>query len=232
MTALLIVLAVLLGIGLLPVGVRLLYDGGELALRLKLGPMRAKLLPVKQLHGRKLARQYEKKIKSDQAKLKKRAAKRAQKKKKKQDDKQKPKEQLALERQERKRKKPSLSELLEMVRLALDVAGKLPRKLMMSELYLHIICGGADAAQTAISYGRVWAAVGSALPVLRKAFRIRREDVGVYFDYERDSMDISARMDVQVRVGAVVLLTFGAGVRFLRLLLNNLLQRKLQKKEG
>ncbi len=226
MTALVIVLAVLLLIGLLPAGVKLRYDNGDLEMRLKLGPFRVPLLPTKPLHGKKLARQHRRKVRAGQEKLKKKAQKKALKRKKKEEEKKKTKEQRKQERLERKKKKLSLSDLMRFLRLAVETAGKLPRKLRINELYLHVICGGKDADQAAIGYGRTWAAVGTALPVLERAFRIRRRDVGVELDYGQASVGIIARLDIHMLIGAAALLAFGTGFRFLKILIANKFKRK------
>lgn len=231
MTALLIVLAVLLLIGFLPAGVKLRYDDGDVEMKLKLGPFRVPLLPARQPRGKKLARRHRKKIKAGRESMKKRAEKRARNKKKKEEEKRKPKEQRTRERLEKKKKKLSFEELMQFVSLALEVVGKLPRKLMMNELYLHVTYSGSDAARAAIGYGRAWAVVGSALPVLERAFRIRKRDVGVDLDYGRESLEVFARLDVHMLVGTAALLAFGAGFRALKLLLAGKIKRKMKEKE-
>ena len=210
MTALLIVLAVLLLIGFLPAGVKLRYDDGDVEMKLKLGPFRVPLLPARQPRGKKLARRHGKKIKAGRESKKKRAEKRARNKKK---------------------KKLSFEELMQFVSLALEMVGKLPRKLMMNELYLHVTYSGSDAARAAIGYGRAWAVVGSALPVLERAFRIRKRDVGVDLDYGRESLEVFARLDVHMLVGTAALLAFGAGFRAFKLLLAGKIKRKMKEKE-
>lgn len=226
MTALFIVLAGLLVLGFLPMGAKLRYDDGDLEVRLKIGPFRIPLLPVKQPHGKKLAKQHGRKIRAEQKKLKKKAEKKARKKKKAEEEKQKTKEQRARERLEQKKKKLSFDELMQIARLALDMAGRLPRKLTVNELYLHVTFGGRDAAKAAVGYGRAWAAVGAAMPVLRKTFRIRRENVGVELDCERENLGIFGRLDIHMLVGTATLLAFGTGFRFLKLLIENKLKLK------
>lgn len=231
MTGLLIALAVLLLIGFIPAGAKVRYDDGDLEVKIKAGPFCVPLLPSKQQHGKKLARQYNKKVKADREKLKKKALKKVQKKKKKEEEKKKPKEQQARERLEKKKKKLSLDELMQLARIALKTVSKLPRKLVMKELCLHVKCGGGDAAQAAIGYGRVCAVTATALPILEKALRIRKRDVGVELDYGRENMGIFARLDVHMLVGTAVLLAFGAGFRFLKLLIESKIKHKMEKRK-
>ena len=231
MTGLLIALAVLLLIGLLPAGAKVQYDDGDLAVTIKAGPFRIPLLPAKQPHGKKLAKQHRKKVKAAQEKLKKKALKKVQKKKKKEEEKKKPKEQRDRERLEKKKKKLTLDELIQLARIGLGMARKLPRKLVMKELYLHVVYGGGDAAQAAIGYGRACAVTAAALPILEKTFRIRRRDVGVELDYGRETMGIFARLDVHMLVGTAALLAFGAGFRFLKLLIEGKIKSKMKKRK-
>lgn len=229
MTGLLITLAVLLLLGLIPAGAKVRYDDGDLEVKIKAGPFRVPLLPSKQLHGKKLAKQHGKKVKADREKLKKKALKKVRKKKKKEEEKKKPKEQRARERMEKKRL--SVGELMQLARLGLETVGKLPRKLIMKELYLHVIYGGSDAAQAAIGYGRACGVTAIALPILEKAFRIRKRDVGVELDYGRETMGIFARLDVHMLLGTAALLAFGAGFRFLKLLIESKIKQKMEKRK-
>lgn len=231
MTGLLIALAVLLLFGLLPAGAKVRYDDGDLEVKIKAGPVCVPLLPSKQMHGKKLAKQHSKKVKADREKLKKKALKKVRKKKKKEEEKKKSKEQRARERMEKKKKRLSLGELMQIARLGLETVGKLPRKLIMKELYLHVKYGGSDAAQAAIGYGRACGVTAIALPVLEKAFRIRKRDVGVELDYGREKMGIFARLDVHMLIGTAALLAFGAGFRFLKLLIASKIKQKMEKRK-
>lgn len=150
-----------------------------------------------------------------QAKAKKKGAKA---KKKKPEKKRKPKKKLSLE------------ELLPIVKLALKVVGDLPRRLILRELRLHVVCGGADAARAAAGYGRAWAAVGAAVPALERCFRIQKRDVGVALDYGRESVGIDALLDIRMRIGTAVLLALDAGVRFAAILVKNKFKHHKQYK--
>lgn len=205
MTALLAVLAVLLLLGLVPVGVTLRYDSGAMEVKLKLGPFRIPIYPVGQPHGKKLARQYGRKVKAEREKRKKKAEKKARKKKP----------------RERKEKKLSFDELMQLLGLAWKAVGGLPRKLVVKELYLHVTYREDDAARAAIGYGRAWAVAGTALPVLERVFRIRKQDVGVDLDYEREPMEVFARLDIHILIGTAALLAFRTGFGALKLLLSS-----------
>ncbi len=223
MTALLIVLAVLLGIGSLPVGSKIRYEDGELAVKLAFGPLSLQILPSKPLHGKKLARQFRKKLEREWAARQKKVLKKLKKRRNKEDRKGLPRAQRA------PKQRLSLEELLPLAKLGLQIVGSLPRKLLVRELYLHLVCGGKDAAKAAISYGRAWAMLGTVLPVLERVFRVRKRDLGVELDYDRASLEISARLDIRMRVGTAFLLALTAGARFLLLLSQNKNKTKQEK---
>jgi len=239
MTALWIVLAVLLLIGLLPVGGRVRYDDGGLFIQLAAGPVHIGLYPAKPLHGKKLAKQFARQREKELARQEKKAGKArekaAEKARKKAERKNRKKpvpdaaaSQPAPAKPAPKKKKLTLGELLPWARFALRVAGSLPRKLLVRELYLHAVFGGKDAAGAAIGYGRAWALVGTALPVLERCFRIQKRDVGVELDYDRTALGLYARLDIRMRVGTAVFFAVSAAARAVVMLLQN--KRKSKEK--
>ncbi len=224
MTALGIVLAVLLLIGLLPVGARVRYDDGDLTVQLAAGPVRIGLYPAKPLHGKKLARQFAKQQRKELVKRQ----KKLEKARKKAVEKARKKRGEALPEPAGKKKKIPLDQLLPLAKLALRVVGSLPRKLLVRELYLHAVFGGKDAAEAASGYGRAWALIGSVLPPLERCFRIRKRDVGVELDYGRTKLALTARLDIRMRVGTAVWLALSAAARAVVILIQN--KRKSKKK--
>ena len=112
-------------------------------------------------------------------------------------------------------KKLTRQQIQDLIRLALDLLGKLRRKLLVRHLTLHAFFGGRDAARAAIGYGRAWAAIGAVMPVLENSFRIESRDVGAYLDYGLDQPRLLLELDVRMRLGTALVLALGAGVRLL-----------------
>lgn len=195
-----VILLVLVLLALLPVGVIVQYDDGQLQLQLGIGHLRITVYPPKEV--------------SDWKRLKKQAKQR----KKKQKRKAKKQEQSA---EQKPKKKLSLAQLKPMIGLALDVVKSLPRKLLIRDLTVHATFGGSDAAQTAINYGRAWAAIGAVTPVLENTFRIQKRDVDARLDYAAESVKLFLRMDIRMRIGTGVRLILTAGIQFIRILLKN-----------
>lgn len=195
----LLIVAIFLLIGCIPLGVDVSYLGGVFTLRAKLGFIRLTLIP----------RRPKKKSGS--------------------------KPQKALETQTPGEKKPDaekkkrfafsggVPEILELLQLACDLLGDLRRKLRMERLLLHVRFGaGEDAAKTAISYGRAWAAIGAMLPCLERLFVIEKRDVGAELDWQaKEKMTVDACMVISITIGRALALALRAGVRFYKLIRNN-----------
>ncbi len=208
MTVVLIILAVLLLIALLPVGARLRYEDGTGDLALTAGALRFRLWPKKPPARRKLRREMKKLWKNQERNSKK--TKHASSSKSKSSVLQKLKKQ--------KDKKLSFSQFLDLLRVGLQMMGKLPRKLLVRELTLHVTCGGTDAAKAAAQYGYAWAAVGTTLRMLEQRFRIRHRDVGVALDWKEEKTAVALCLDIQMRIGTMLLLALTTAIRIVAIL--------------
>lgn len=213
MIALGIVFGVLLLIALTPVGAIFRYaDKPEL--KLTVGPFRMQLLPKKPKTRKQLEKQQQKKAKS--------AAKKAEKKKKK---------QAAALTQEPKPPEPpkplsqKLRELLDWARLASQLLRGVFRRLLVKRLTVHVRLGGGDCAKLAENCGKCNAAVGAALPLLERAFRIRSRDIQIVPDFLAASTEIKAELRARFLVMDLIGIAFKYGFRAIKLLFS---QKKKQ----
>lgn len=218
-----VIVGILLLINLLPVGAYCRYDGESL-IQLCIGPIRITLFPKKT----KSRKQQEK---ADTKKAKKKSAK-AQKKK--------DKKETSLVQKKPKKKKPGtemvkealpdkIAGLIPFVQLVTEFLGKFRRKFLIKKLYLHIKLAGNDPAKLGVNTGRAWAAIATAMPILKSRFRIRSSDVQVSPDFVGDKTDISVILHIRLIVGAVILLALRYGLRGLKLYLNRKKQQKMKK---
>lgn len=119
---------------------------------------------------------------------------------------------------EKKEKKkfslPPKAALEEYLHLALQLLGKLRRKILIRRLKLHAVFGGSDA-DAALNYGRAWAAIGTVMPLLENCFRIRRRDVGAFLSEEESSLRLYAEAHATLTVGQILHIALHALVRFL-----------------
>lgn len=105
--------------------------------------------------------------------------------------------------------------------IALDLLGKLRRKLLVRDLYVCVRCGSGDAARTALQYGKAWALIGSLDPVLHNCFRIANRQAEVLCDYESNRLRLLLEMDVHLRVGSALWLGLQALCRLVPVLQQN-----------
>ena len=191
---LLVIAAVLVLIGCIPVGVDARYGAAGVFLAAKLGPVQLQLLPQK-----------------------------PKKKKKKPAKKQQPAAKPAKKKPAEKKKNPLLSGgvdgLMQLLTLALDTLGDLRRKLRVNELTLHVtVPGGDDPAKAAMNYGRAWAAIGALTPAMERLFVIKKRDIQPELNYNETQMKVDAHLVTTITIGRSLALALRAGVGFLKIL--------------
>ena len=192
---LLVIFAVLVLIGCIPVGVDARYSADGVFLTAKLGPFLLQLLPQKPKKKPKKRKPQQKQPKKTPAKA---------------------------EPQEKK-PNPLLSGgvdgLMQLLDLAFDTLGDLRRKLRVNELTLYVLIGGADdPAKAAMGYGRAWAAIGAITPSLEQLFVIKKRDIRPALDYTISNTQIDAHLVTTITIGRSLALALRAGIRFLKIL--------------
>lgn len=192
---LLVIFAVLVLVGCIPVGVDARYSADGVFLTAKLGPFRLQLLPQK-------------------------PKKKPQKRKPQQKQ---PKKTPAKVEPQEKKPNPLLSGgvdgLMQLLDLAFDTLGDLRRKLRVNELTLYVLIGGADdPAKAAMGYGRAWAAIGAITPSLERLFVIKKRDIRPALDYTISNTQIDAHLVTTITIGRSLALALRAGIRFLKIL--------------
>ena len=190
---LLVIAAVLVLIGCIPVGVDARDGAAGVFLAAKLGPVQLQLLPQKP------------------------------KKKKKKPAKQPPAVKPAEKKPAEKKQNPLLSGgvdgLLQLLGLAFDTLGDLRRKLRVNALMLHVtVPGGDDPAKAAMNYGRAWAAIGALTPAMERLFVIKKRDIQPELNYNETQMKVDAHLVTTITIGRSLALALRAGVGFLKIL--------------
>lgn len=196
----LVILAVLVLIGCIPVGVDAAYGEGGVLLSAKIGFFRLRILPAKPQKPKKPKKPKQQKpaASSVPSAAPDAPAEPAAKKK------------LALP--------GGLNGILRLVKLALSTLGDLRRKLRVEELTLHVTFAGDDPADAALHYGQAWAAVGALMPALDRLFVIKKRDICPILDYNREQMSIDAHLILTLTIGRALALGLKAGLGFLKLL--------------
>ena len=196
----LVILAVLVLIGCIPVGVDAAYGEGGVLLSAKIGFFRLQILPAKPKKQKKPKKPKQQKPAASPAPS---AAPDA------------PAEPAA----KKKLALPGgLNGILRLVNLALSTLGDLRRKLRVEELTLHVTFEGDDPADAALHYGQAWAAVGALMPALDRLFVIKKRDICPILDYNREQMSVDAHLILTITIGRALALGLKAGLGFLKLL--------------
>ena len=189
---LLVIFAVLVLIGCIPVGVDARYGADGVFLAAKIGPFRLQLLPQK-------------------PKKKKPA--------KKQQPAAKPAEKKPAEKKQNPLLSGGVDGLMQLLTLALDTLGDLRRKLRVNALMLHVtVPGGDDPAKAAMNYGRAWAAIGALTPAMERLFVIKKRDIRPELNYNETQMKVDAHLVTTITIGRSLALALRAGVGFLKIL--------------
>ena len=193
----LIALAVIIGLGILPLGVSTQYNVAGPRIRLIFGPVKLQVFP-----GKKKAAPKEKPQKKEQPAAS-GQAKPAQ-----------------------SNQGGKLSDFLPLVQMILDFLEDFRRKIRVNLLEMKLTMAGDDPCDLAVNYGRAWAALGALEPQLDRLFIIKKKDLQIQCDFEESETKIAARLDLTVTVARLLGLIARYGLRVLRELLSIMKLRK------
>ena len=189
----LLVLAVFVLIGCIPVGVDAGFDG-EVRLAIKIGFLRVRILPSK--------------------------PKKPKKQKKKQPAEKKPAQKPSAA-PKKPLFSGDPQELRALLQLGVQTLGDLRRKLRVEVLTLFVYFGGGDdPAKNAIAYGRAWAVIGSITPLLDQLFVIQKRRIEPRFAPQEDKLRVEGRIVLTITIGRALALGIRAGLGFLRIVSN------------
>lgn len=121
----------------------------------------------------------------------------------------KDKENKADEKKADKKEKPTIKEIIDLVKVALESLGKPLKKLLkrisVSHLAVTAVCGGEDAAKAAMNYGTANFLLGTALNLLDEWFTLKEPDMlKIDVDFHKEEVDIDAYGEVRVTVGSAL----------------------------
>ena len=193
----LIALAVILLLGILPLGVSAQYNEAGPLVRLIFGPVKLQVFPSKKKESKEEKPKEQEKIQpSGQAKP------------------------------DKTEKGGKLSDFLPIVQTILDFLCDLRRKLRVNRLDMKLTMAGGDPCDLAVNYGRAWAALGNLEPQLDRLFVIKKKDLQVQCDFEETDTRVEARLDLTITVGRLLALATRYGIRVLREFLSIMKLRK------
>ena len=206
-----ITLGILALLAILPLGIRVSYDGDGPLVKVVIGPVRFTVYP-RPKKEKKTQKKAEKKPEAKQ--------------KQEPENLPEPPQPPKAEKAAKKEKGGSLKDFLPFVKLGLDFLGDLRRKLRVRQLYLRLVLAGDDPCDLAVNYGKTWTAVGNLLPALERWFVIKKRDVEVECDFTASETIVLARLEITMPLGRLLSL---AAVYAVRVIKEYIVFRKLRK---
>lgn len=210
MIALLIIVLIVTGFMLIPIGADIGYEGGELKVSAKVCGLALQILPKKQEGEAKPKK--EKKPKRIKKKRPKPPGEEAKKKKK----------ALSLNR----------DEILQLVKTVLSRFGKFGRKFQVDRFLLRYTAAGTDPCDTATAFAYVNAALSSLAPVCRKRFQVKDCQVSTDIDFLAEKTRIDFGLALSIRIGQILGSLFSILFGALWILIKNKVRLLLEKRKN
>ncbi len=126
----------------------------------------------------------------------------------------------------KKEKGGPITDFLPLVKTALQLLDAFRRKLRIKRLEMKLIMAADDPCDLAVNYGKAWAALGNLMPLMERAFVIKKRDLEVECDFEASETVIIARLDITITLGWLLGILVWYGVRALKQYLNIQNKRK------
>lgn len=194
-----IVLLLLLALSLVRVGAIVEYGAQGLSVRLRAGPLRFRVFPVK-----------------PRKKKEKKAAKPKKKKS----------EKPQAEPAEPAGAGGSMALVKRFLPVVAQAAGALKRKIRIDRLYLDVTAAAPDPAAAALAFGGCNALVGMIWPLLEHNFTVKDRRIRTAVDFQRTSPAVYVWASVSLRVGQAVHFSVGLLIRLLRIFMDEKARRK------
>ena len=187
----LIFLAILAALNCLPLGGRIRFDGQNFSAGVLIGKLPIRLYPLPDWLKRKMDRPKKEKAAAGSP---------------------------AGPRPEGKagRPKGDWKRFVPLLPTGLDFLGSLRRKLRLNELTFVLTMAGDDPADLAQNYGRAWAALGNLMPLIDRAFVIKKRNLDIRCDFCGEETTVSFAVDLTITVGRIVSLLVVYGIRMLK----------------
>ena len=186
----LIALGILILLAILPLGVHVLYHAEGLRLALIIGPIQLTLIPGK--------------------------PKKEKKKKEKEPEPPKEPEEKKGTAVKEEKSGGSFLDFLPLVKTGIEFLGAFRRKLRIKRLEMKLIMASSDPCDLAVNYGKAWAALGNLMPLLERAFVIKKRQLEVECDFTASETVIYARADVTITLGRLLAVVVTYAIRLLR----------------
>jgi len=197
----LITLGILVLFALIPLGGCVIYNENGLIARVIAGPIRITIFPKRK-----------KKASTDDSHSDGKENKSVKTKK---SVEQKPNKKNTSKKKSESKNGGSFLDFIPLVKLALRFLGDFRRKIRVDRLEMNLMMAGGDPCDLAVNYGRSWTALGNLVPLLERAFVIKKRDLNVSCDFLAEKTLIYARLDITITLGRLLSLAVNYGIRAL-----------------
>lgn len=97
-----------------------------------------------------------------------------------------------------------------------EAAGDLREKIRIDELRLDLLLGGRDAAATALAFGFSNAVIGMILPVFEQNFNVKERRIRTGMDFNAGSTTVWVKAAFSARIGQLLSFALRIGWKFFR----------------
>jgi hypothetical protein len=109
--------------------------------------------------------------------------------------------------------------------VAIQALGGLKKRIRIDRLIVHYVAGGTDAAQVAISYGKLSAGAAGIVALLNNNFKVKRQEITMDVNFLAESPTIYLDAGLSLTVGQILYLAVRYGIASLKVFLR---QRRKQ----
>jgi len=110
----------------------------------------------------------------------------------------------------------AIRQVAELLKLVMETAGKVLRHTVISKLNVRIVSASDDAAKTAIEYGSVCAGVYTLIAALQNAMKIRRHNIDIKPDFDKQKPEIEVDITVRILIIFVVTALISALFKYMK----------------
>ena len=209
-----VLVLLIVGVMLIPIGADVNYEGGDLRVSAKACGILIQLIPKKP---------------RDEAKAKPKKEKKPKRIKKK-------KNPPAPEGEQELKKKRKLSfnadEILSLLRKVLKSFGRFGRAFKVDRFLLRYTAAGSDPYTVATTFSAVNAALSSLAPLCAKRFKVKDCEVRTDVDFMAEKMSVDFGLALTIRIGKIFGLVFSIGFAALGILIKNKLRLMKEKRQN
>lgn len=192
-----VTLGILILLGIIPLGVSVVYNEDGPLVRIIAGPLKIKVFPLPKKENQS------KIVKKTKAKAKETTQASETKRKK-----QPATNQQTTQQPQKKKSGGPITDFLPLVKVVLKFLDGFRRKLRVNVLELKLIMAADDPCDLAVNYGRAWAAVGNLMPQLERVFVIKNRNIEVECDFTANQTRVLAKLGLTITLGRILGLLF------------------------